>query len=672
MAYRDDTLCGIFHNRALGYGEHHVFLMGKYDEHGKVMDQYRSITWGQARRQVIDLARGLASLGLKKTDRCVLFAESRPEWIIADQAIQACGAVGVPLYPTLSRDDLIYMILDSEAAALITSTRAKAEEIVQLRREHDGLKALPVITMESWDGAMPENVHGFSDIMIRGRGAVSSEEIEDRIRGVKPGDTAAIIYTSGTTGRSKGVVLTQDNFVTNILQCTRSELMQRQKERDLHLTALVHLPLCHVYARSSDYHVAGLYLGSRLAFAENFNTIPQNLMEIRPNIITSIPRFFEKTYDMVNAVMRKQKPLHQKLFAWAIKKGEIYVDGMATGKRISQHDLTQFGLANMLVFDRLKKAMGMDRLILALSGGGKLPKDVCVFFRSLNIQLNEGYGLTETSPVINFNDLEIIDDDHHGPLYRWFFNKVLDTTIDLMVELPAKGKSPYGNPLNAARLGLCYSTVLYKLRVKPGTVGKPVVWTEEKIADDGEILVRGPQVFQGYWKMQDATKEAFTEDGFFKTGDIGVFDEEGFLIITDRKKDLFVTSGGKNIAPHPIELELQAKLHIEQACLVGDGRKYISALIVPDFEELARYAKKNGITYASSSDLVANEEIKALIKAEVDEVNGKLARYEQVKYFEILDAPFSEETGELTPTLKVKRKVVSEKFRVRIERMYRN
>jgi long-chain acyl-CoA synthetase len=214
--------------------------------------------------------------------------------------------------------------------------------------------------------------------------------------------------------------------------------------------------------------------------------------------------------------------------------------------------------------------------------------------------------------------------------------------------------------------------VLYKLRVKPGTVGKPVVWTEEKIADDGEILVRGPQVFQGYWKMQDATKEAFTEDGFFKTGDIGVFDEEGFLIITDRKKDLFVTSGGKNIAPHPIELELQAKRHIEQACLVGDGRKYISALIVPDFEELARYAKKKGITYASSSELVANEEIKALIKAEVDEVNGKLARYEQVKYFEILDAPFSEETGELTPTLKVKRKVVSEKFRGRIERMYRN
>lgn len=672
MEYRYDTLCGLFHNQALRYGEHHVFLMGKFDEHGKPMDHYRPMTWAQTRRLVIDLARGLVSLGLMRNDRCVLFAESRPEWIVADQAIQACGAIGVPLYPTLSRDDLVFMIQDSEATLIITSTCAKALELVRLRELHDFMATLPVITMETWDGPKPDNVFSFIDVMLLGREKVPMQEVDDRIRSVTPDDIAAIIYTSGTTGRSKGVVLTQNNFVVNIHQTTQAELMKRQKERDLHLTALVHLPLCHVYARSADYHVAGLYLGGILAFAENFNTIPQNLMEIRPHIITSIPRFFEKTYDMVMAGLRRQKPRNRKLFAWALKIGEKYVNGMATGTRISQADLLRFGIANVLVFDRLKKVMGMDRLVMALSGGGKLSRDVCVFFRALNIQLSEGYGLTETSPVVNFNDLELMDSDHHGPVRSWLRDKILDTTIHLMVELPARGVSPYGNPVNAARLGLCYSTLLYKLRVKPGTVGKPVIWTEEKIADDGEILVKGPQVFSGYWKMEDATRDAFTEDGFFKTGDIGYFDEEGFLVITDRKKDLFVTSGGKNIAPHPIELDLQSRRYIEQACLVGDGRKYLSALIVPDFAELARYAKKNNIAYSSNADLVAREEIAALIKADVDAVNEGLARYEQVKYFEVLSEPFSEETGELTPTLKVKRKVVNEKYRDRIERMYRN
>jgi len=672
MSYRNDTLCGLFHNQALRYGEDHIFLMGKYDEYGKAISDYRKITWRQARREVLDLARGLASLGLNKGDRCVLFAESRPEWVIADQAIQACGATGVPLYPTLSREDLSYMIQDSDSKFVITSNRAKAEEITRLRNELKGLKALPVITMESFDGGPLKDVYSLADVMQKGRASVSEDEIEARIRSVTPDTIAAIIYTSGTTGRSKGVVLTQSNFVTNIHQASRSELMVRMKKKDAKLTALVHLPLCHVYGRSGDYHVIGLYLGGTLAFAESYRAIAQNLLEVRPNVITSIPMFYEKTYETINAVIAKQKPIYKKLFKWALRKGEIYTDAMATGKRISQLDLTGFGMANMLVFDRMKKMMGMDRLVMALSGGGKLSKEVCVFFRSLNIQLNEGYGLTETSPVINFNEPEIIDSGKHGKLYQWFFDKVMDTVLDLMVVKQAQGISPYANPISAAKLGFCYSTILYKLRVKPGTVGRPVAWTEEKIDEDGEILVRGPQVFKRYWNMEDATREAITEDGWFRTGDIGHFDEEGFLIITDRKKDLFVNSGGKNIAPHPIEVALQARSYIEQACLVGDGRKYLTALIVPDFKSLSRYAKKNGIGFKDNSDLVSNDKIRALIQAEVDAVNATLAHYQQVNYFHLLDAPFSEETGELTPTMKVKRKVVLEKYKDRIEKMYQN
>ncbi len=670
MSYRDDTLCGLFHNQALKLGEDHVFLMGKFDEYGKPITTFRKTTWRQARRQALDLARGLALLGLNKGDHCVIFAESRPEWIIADQAIQACGATGVPLYPTLSRDDLLFMVIDSESKMAIVSNRTKADEFLSLRDAHEALKSMPVISMEECVGAPQENLYSFMDIMKLGREKVAEEEIESRIKSVTPETIAAIIYTSGTTGRSKGVVLTHSNFVSNIHQASGSELMVRMKKKDVHLTALVHLPLCHVMGRSSDYHLTGLYLGGTLAFAEGYQAIAQNLLEVRPNIISSIPMFYEKTYETINAIIAKQKPVYRKIFRWALGKGEIYTDAMASGKRISQVDLMGFGIANMLVFDRMKKMMGMDRLVVAISGGGKLSKEVCVFFRSLNIQLNEGYGLTETSPVINFNEPEIMDSVQHGKLYQWFFDKIMDMVLDLLVVKQSQGISPYANPVSAAKLGVCYSTIVYKLRVKPGTVGRPVALTEEKIAGDGEILVKGPQVFREYWKMPEATKAAFTEDGFFMTGDIGHFDSEGFLLITDRKKDLFVSSGGKNIAPHPIEVALQARSFIEQACLVGDGRKYLTALIVPDFKSLSSYARKTGIAFADNTALVSSPEIQSLIRAEVDAVNKTLAHYQQVKYFEVLDATFSEATGELTPTMKVKRKVVLDKYKDRIEKMY--
>lgn len=666
MSYNNDTLCGIFHNQAERYGNDHVFLMGKFDKQGNSISTWRSITWKEAQDEVIDLASGLIELGLNKGDRAVIFSESRPRWIIADQAIQACGAIEVPLYPTLSKDELAFMLKDSGSKFVIASTQEKAE--MTLKVIGTGSPVKTIITMGTWTGKKPEGVYTFTEVMEIGQKKSNRKTTEEHIRSVKPEDVVSIIYTSGTTGRQKGAILTHANWVANIHQSSNSTLLKRVRELDLHLLSLVHLPLCHVMGRTADYHVSGLKLGGTLAFAESFDTIQKNLRELKPNVVVSIPRFYEKTYDMVRSAFSRQNIFNRKLFDWSIRQGEKFTNSMATGTRLPVLDLLQFSLANSIMFNRIKKQAGMERLVLAVSGGGKLSKEVCVFIRSLGIQLNEGYGLTETAPVINFNEPEFRDVDIDN--LKWFKKKMVAWTVDLMITQQAKGKSPYTNPIRATKLSLAYNTVAYRLQIKPGTVGRPVIWTEEKIAGDGEILVKGPQIFKGYWNMPEETKEVFTEDGWFKTGDIGEFDKEGFLSITDRKKELFVTSGGKNIAPHPIELSLIAKPCIDQACLVGDGKKYIAALIVPDFKELKLFAKDNGIKTAHDKELIEHPKVKELIKKQVDEINDNLARYEQIKYYTVIDTPFTVETGELTPTMKLKRRIISQKYKDAIESMF--
>ncbi|MCD6280859.1 MAG: long-chain fatty acid--CoA ligase [Deltaproteobacteria bacterium] len=674
MAYSNNTLCGIFHNQALHYGKRHTFLRAKFDNEGRPTQDYRDQTWDEVRSQVFDLARGLIKLGLKKGDRAAIFSESRPRWIIADQAIQACRAIGVPLYPTLSEDELAYMLSDSGTRIAIVSDQKKAETVLRLKKDKKDMhfEYDYVVTMGPWEGERPDNVLTLNDVMDIGRKEVEASQVKEGISSVKPDDIASIIYTSGTTGRPKGVILTHTNWVSNIKQCTNSTIITRVRDMDLHLINMVHLPLCHVYGRTIDYHVGGLHLGGILAFAEDFQKLPQNILEIRPNVIATIPRFFEKTYEFIKSSVSRQKEPYRKTFEWALRTGKKFTECMATGKKMKQIDMIQFALANVLVFNKIRKLAGFERLAIAASGGGKLSEEVCVFFRSLGIQISEGYGLTETSPVINFNEPEFLglDLSGRGKLYSAFIDKMIDWTVDAMVRQQAEGKSPYAHPISSLKLSISYNTVAHRLIVKPGTVGRPVLWTEEKIAPDGEILVKGPQVFMGYWNLPDETKEAFTEDGWFKTGDIGEFDEDGFLKITDRKKELFVTAGGKNIAPHPIELMLTVRPYIEQACLTGDGRKYITALIVPDFQKLKRYAKEKGIDNITDSELVKHPDVYELIKKQVDEVNSQLSSYEQVKYFKILDRPFSVDTGELTPTLKIKRRMIKERYADLIDSMY--
>ncbi len=667
MQYRNDTLCGMFHNQALRFRDSFPFLTGKYNPDGSPADVFRSMSWQETRSAVLALARGLMAMGVEQEDKVMIFAESRPRWVIADQAIQACGAIGVPIYPTVSCDELCYMAENSDASIIITSTAAKAQEAVNAFKGNQRLSKLPIITMAP---CLLKGVQTFEQVMNLGREHVPLAKLEERLQAVTPEHVASIIYTSGTTGHPKGVVLTQANWVSNIYQVGNADIFKRQNELELHLRCIVHLPLCHVYGRTGDYHVVGLLFGGELAFAQSFNTIADDLRELRPNVITSIPRFYEKVYDIVHSTAARSRPYQRALFNWARRSGNNLVQSMATGRPMNPWQLLNFALANMIVYDPLKRSLGMDRVVFSISGGGKLSKEVCEFFRATTLQLNEGYGLTETSPVINLNEPNILFAGELGRVGSFLYDKLLDMTTDLMVTRIRYGKSPFRNPIAMLKLGLCYYTLVYRMRVKPGTVGRPVKWTEQKIAEDGEILVRGPQIFRTYWRRPDADAEVFTDDGWFRTGDIGRFDHENFLEITDRKKEIFVTSGGKNIAPHPIEVALISRPFIDQACMVGDGRKYLCALIVPDIETIRRHAKKHRISFESNDDLLDNPTIQKLVQDQVERVNDKLARYEQVKYYTILKEPFSEETGELTPTLKVKRRVVNEKYKDLIEGMY--
>jgi len=368
-------------------------------------------------------------------------------------------------------------------------------------------------------------------------------------------------------------------------------------------------------------------------------------------MVASIPRLYEKVYELVHVVGSQMKGSRKKIFDWAMNVGDRTSDYMIKGEKIPFLLTLQFALAGMLVYEKIRKMAGLDRLIVAASGGGALSKDVNKFFRNMNLIISEGYGLTETTSAVSWNGPDFIE-----PLPdKWIYRKVLDWLVDCMVLMQGQGKNPMRSPTGFVKLAFVSNMLLPRLLIKPGTVGRPVRWTDIKLAPDGEILVKGPQVFKrknGYYNRPDLTAEVFTDDGYFMTGDIGEFDEDGFLRITDRKKELLVTAGGKNVAPHPIELALTFDTFIEQACAVGDKRKYIAALVVPQFELLEKWAGENGISFSSREELVNHPEVIKLYEERVARANQNLARYEQVKKFRLLPVAFSEEGGELTPTLK--------------------
>jgi long-chain acyl-CoA synthetase len=566
----------------------------------KVDGRYVPISTEEFERRVRHLALGLADLGLGPGDKLVIFSENRPEWPITDFAVLCNGAVTVPIYTSLMPEQVKYIINDSDAKIVVCSNRNLWLKIEAVRHELPNVHHFVLI-----EEAGPQGVVSMSEVMGRGKVIATSNpgRFEKRALAVKPDDLASIIYTSGTTGVPKGVMLTHGNFVSN------SKALDAVTEFAAKDVILSFLPLSHVLERMTTFSF--LYKGASIYYAESIETVAENLIEVRPTIMISVPRLFDKIYAKVMDNVLTQPPLKRKIFFWALGVGKKY------GARKIRHQPIPWGLgfrrkaAAKLVFSKIVEKTG-GRVHFFVSGGAPLSGDVAAFFYAIGITILEGYGLTETSPVLTCN------------------------TFDKM---------------------------------KFGTVGPPVPGVEIKIAPDGEILAKGPNVMKGYYKKEPETREVF-EDGWFKTGDIGHFDEEGFLVITDRKKDLIVTAGGKNVAPQPIENQLKTNPYVQTAVVVGGGRKFISALIVPDFDRLEAYARSKGIPFSGRADLVKKEEIASFMLAEVNRATPHLASYERVKKIVLLDRDFDADT-ELTPSLKVKRHIVEKAFKSLIDLLYK-
>lgn len=546
------------------------------------------------------LSLGLKDLGHQAGDKLIILAENGPKWIMTDFANLCSGGITVPIYPSLVPEQIKYIIDDSDAKIVVCSSQELWEKLKTVKNE-----LTKVTHFISFQSEIPEGVLSLNDVMRKGKRIADEKTdlFEKTALEVKPDDVASIIYTSGTTGIPKGVILTHDNFTSNIKTLA---VLVEFTHKDM---VLSFLPLSHVLERMCTF--AFLYKGCSIAYAESVETVADNMMEVQPHIMVSVPRLFEKIYAIVMDNVLESPPLKRKIFFWAVKTGKEYGKRKLQKQSIPGLLRLKRNLADKLVFSKIIEKTG-GRARFFVSGGAPLPKEIADFFYALGLVVLEGYGLTETSPVIAVNTFE---------------------------------------------------------NMKFGTVGHPIPGIDVKIAEDGEILTKGPNVMKGYYKKEAETKEAF-EGGWFHTGDIGHLDEDGFLVITDRKKDIIITSGGKNVAPQQIENLIKRSPYISNVVVTGSTRKFISALIVPDFGKLEEYARLLNITYKNKIELVKNKEIVSFILAEINKCTPNLAPYEKVKKIVLLYREFEEDKGELTPTLKVKRKIVEEKYRDLIDSMY--
>jgi long-chain acyl-CoA synthetase len=564
--------------------------------------------------QVRDLSLGLSALGLAPRDRVAIVSESRPEWLLTDLAVITAGAVTVPIYPTLSAAQARYILLDSGARMAVVSNRAQLQKIQEVRHQLPAIEA--VLLMDPDPEHHSPSIVAFADVMQRGHARMVAEwgtarEFRDAAREVQPGDLATIIYTSGTTGEPKGVMLTHGALVAN--------MMAGADALDVHQddVALSFLPLSHGFERM----VAYIYLlrGVTIVFAESFDTIGRDAALVRPTVFTGVPRVYEKMHGRIVEKGQSGSSAKAALFGWALKVAMARGRAILAGRRPSLLLSLRTALADRLVFQRIREGVG-GRLRYLVSGSAPLSASIAEFFHGIGLPIIEGYGLTETAPILTVN------------------------------------------PPDAPRRG---------------TVGKPLPNVDLRIAPDGEILARGPNLMAGYYNKPDATADAI-KDGWFHTGDIGGIDADGYLSITDRKKDLLVTSGGKKIAPQPIENTLKQSPLVAEAVVLGDRRKYAAALIVPEFAALERRLRDLGRAPSAASGesaadrprLVERPDVRALYQEIVDGLNRELSQFERIKRIAILPREFSIESGELTPSLKVKRKVVEEKWREAIEGLY--
>jgi long-chain acyl-CoA synthetase len=520
---------------------------------------------------------------------------------MTDFAALCAGAITVPIYPTLMPEQIKYIIDNSDAKVVVCSTRELWRRVETVRK--DLTKVTHAILFED---AAPEGVLTLAGIIAKGKAVAEGggDDFEKTALEIHPDEVASIIYTSGTTGIPKGVILSHASIVHNIKSL---RAIVEFKDTDVILSFL---PLSHILERMCTF--AFLYVGATIAYAESIETVGENLVEARPTIMVSVPRLFDKIYARVIDQVLAGSALKKKIFFWAVRVGKKQGQMKLRGEPVIGWLKFRYGVAKKLVFSKILAKTG-GRVRFFVSGGAPLSKDIAEFFYAAGLTVIEGYGLTETSPVIACNTIE---------------------------------------------------------GVKFGTVGRPVPGVEVKIAPDGEILTRGPNLMKGYYKKEAETREVLV-DGWLHTGDIGTLDDEGFLAITDRKKDLIITAGGKNVAPQPIENLLKTSSYIANAVVVGGNRKFISALIVPNFDKLEAYARAGDIPFGNRVELVGREEIRNFLLAEVNRCTPNLAPYERVKKIALLDREFEIDAGEITPTLKVRRSIVEQKYKGLIDTMYK-
>jgi long-chain acyl-CoA synthetase len=577
------TLADIFFASVTHDLDRHVMM--------KCGPEWQIISSRQLYAYVATMARIFKQWGLTRGDRVAILSENRPEWMIIDFACVTTGLVDVPIYTTLTAEQTFY-VLDNSGARIVC---VSSEE--QLRKVQSILPRTKVEKVVVMDDIAEINVVPIWPL-LNGSSVDPDPEWEAQARAITPDDLATLIYTSGTTGTSKGVMLTQGNLTANVVMSTRHA---EWLPGDLYLSFL---PLSHVTARHLDY--VCYFNGVTIAYCPFFDKLPQMLQEVKPTIIVAVPRVYEKVRQ--EAERKAGHGVKRRIFDWALRVGRRHKAQIERGEKPSSF---AWKLADKLVYSKIRDGFG-GRSRVYFSGGAPLGHDMSEWFCSMGIPIFEGYGLTETSPVISSN-----------------------------------------------RVG----------GFKIGTVGKVHQGLEVKIAGDGEILVKGPTVFKGYWNMPDETRAAF-EDGWFKTGDIGQIDPDGFLSITDRKKDLIKTSGGKFIAPQPIENALKGNVLVAQAALIGDRRKYASVIISPHFPLLEDWARANGVSFRNHHDLVASDKVRELYRGIVEDVNKKLAHFETIKKILVVPDEFTVATGEITPTLKLKRRIIEGKYRQQIEELY--
>jgi long-chain acyl-CoA synthetase len=573
----------------------------------KSSGEWRGLTYGDIARRVRELAIGLAELGIEPGDRLAIWCENRPEWNLADLAALAIGAVDVPIYTTQALSQVEYILSDSRARAIFVSAQF-LEKALSIKSKVETLEHV-ILFDENPTAVDAGLVLAAEDVSNRGRSLYGQRpELYEKLwRGVGEEDLATLLYTSGTTGEPKGVMLTHKNLTTNALNSTRWLELHKRRE-----TALTYLPFTHIFERAVWYVYA--YNGTKIAYAESIEAVAQNLQEVRPTVMTSVPRMFEKIYARILERGLSAGFPKRQIFLWSLDVGRRWAETINLGAEPGPLLSSKHKIADKLVFSKWREAVG-GNVRLFISGGAPLAPEIDYLFAAAGLKILQGYGLTETSPSVSCNT---------------------------------------------------------EARNRVGTVGPVMDNVKVKIEDDGEILIKGDTVMKGYYNRPEENEEAFTSDGWFRTGDIGHIDPDGFLVITDRKKDLIKTSGGKYIAPQRVESLIKSSRFVSQVVVVGNARRFASALIYPNMELVKSYAEMKGIAYRDEAELLKNPRIINLIERQIEKYTAELARFEKVKKVALIGREMTIDAGELTPTLKPRRSFIEKKYAAEIDALYRD